>query len=284
MSVAIVPNPPVSWDIYWTGPWVNASALFQAGVFEDQFITTYSPDRSGVSNPRSVWGYAQGGTGATGSAIRYFGSPVIERSTTVVPSVRGMNGVAFSTLQDRTQIASGYVNPSAMRVNWLSFNAAMDVGTLDRNSGIILTSSGGPQTAQLWPIAPSISFGTGFGIVGDGAGNWNFESFSGTPPATVLESVSLAPFIADPSELTTFDYVMIGCTGQRPASFELRINQVTALQRNWETGTVLPFMPTLATRWTVNLQVATPSGDRILFGQWEWKMGRFLPDGQELFE
>lgn len=284
MSVTIVPNPPVAWDIYWAGPYVASFGNFNPGSFELQFVTTYSPAQQNQNTPRDVWLYGQGGTGATGSAIRYFGVPVVERSTTVVPSIKGMNGIGFMTRQDRTKMAPGYVNPSFLRVNWLSFNIAMDVGTLDRNSGFLLTSVGGTQTQALWPIAPATLFGTGFGIVGDGAGNWNFESFTGNPPATVLESVSLAPFISDASELHSFDYVMIGCTGERPANFQLYVDQELVLERNWETGVVLPFLPAAATRWTPNFQVATPSGDRILLGNWEWKMGRFLPDGRELFE
>ena len=286
MSVALVPNPDVRWDIYWAGPYVNEAALATSdGAAESQVVTTYSPDTPAASDPRDPFLYSQGGTGATASRIRYNGVLVVERSTTVVPSIRGMNGVGFMTIQDRTALPDGYVNPSFLRVNWLTFQMAMDVGTLDRNSGFLLTSVGGTQTTALWPIAPSTFFGSGFGIMGDGAGNWNWESFDGPGvPATVLESVSLSSFISDPTELTTFDYVMVGATGERPASFQLRINQELALERNWETGTTLPFLPAAATRWTPNMQVATPSGDRLMMGNWEWKMGRYLPDGRELFE
>lgn len=286
MSVTIVPNPPVTWDVYWASPYLRSSSTaFSSGAAEDQYVPTYAPDATNSCSPRLVWEYGQGGTGATGSRIRYNGILVIERSTTVVPAIKGMNGINFQTIQDRTALPPGYVNPSMLRVNWLTFQMAMDVGTLDRLSGFLLSSQGGTQTAAQWPTnPPALVFGSGFGITGDGAGNWNWESFEGAPPSTVLESVSLAPFIPDASKLTTFDYVMIGATGERPASFQLRINQELAIERNWETGVVLPFMPAAATRWSPIMQVATPSGDRMLMGNWEWKMGRFLPDGRELFE
>lgn len=285
MSVTIVPNPPVTWDIYVAGPYVSESQIFgNSGSAQDQFANTYSPINSANSSPRRVWQYGQGGTGATSAQILYRGVPVVERATSAVPSISSMNGFGFMTRQDRSGMAPGYVNPSYLRVNWLSFNMAMDIGTLDRNTGMLLTSVNGTQTASQWPIAPSTVFGSGFGITGDGAGNYNWESFVGSPPSTVLESVSLAPFISDASELHTFDYVMIGCTGERPASFQLRIDQVLAIERNWETGVTLPFLPDPSTRWTIQMQTATPSLDRLMIGNWEWKMGRFLPDGRELFE
>lgn len=287
MSVTILGNPAVLWDFYMSGGYYENAALATdyIGALNQYVVPAYSPGRATLSTPRQAWTHSQGGSGVLTTREPLNGVMCWKKLTTVVASIDGGGGMGLMPRIDRSGMAPGFRNPSWQRVHWFSFSMAMDVGTLDRNSGMLLVLTGGAQTAAIWPIAPAIAFFSGFGITGDAAGNWNWESFGEAPnPAPVLESVSLASAIADPSDFNTFDFVMISASSARPAVFELWINGVLFLQRNWETGTVLP--PYIATsgRWVPVWQVATTSGEALFMSDWEFRMGRFLPDGRELFQ
>ncbi len=67
----------------------------------------------------------------------------------------------------------------------------------------------------------------------------------------------------------------------------LHVNGVLFLQRNWETATapatVLTSPTTFQYRWTPIWQMSTAIGARVMMADWVYRMGRFLPDGRELF-
>ena len=288
MSVALLPNPPTLFDYYVSGGFINnAGFVFSVGSTQSGIMyTAYTPLDVVSATPRPVWTFGQGGTGVT-SVMEFFrGVLCWRKSTTSVAAIDGMGGIAFIPQTDITDLDPSFRMPSWQRVNWLTMNLSMDAGTLDRNSGIILTRNDSVQGVALWPIAPALLNNGGFGIVGNGAGNWAWESYDNTspPPATVLESVDLASFISDPADWHTFDFVIISGAGSREAVFQLLIDGVLRIERNWVTGTTLfPLTPDTY-RWQPIWQVATTTDDAIRLANWEYKMGRFTPDGRELFK
>lgn len=285
MGVSILPFHPRVFDYYLAGPFIqNTTGLNNFSAALAEFLTPgYSPPAFNSSLPRQVWTFGQGGTGVSASRLVHRGVIALRKSTTNVATIDGAGGIQIIPRTDRTGLVPGFVNPSFMRVNWFSVNMAMEVGTLDRNSGLIMVQNGTNQAVPFWPVAPAIVASGGIGIVGDGAGNWNWESYAvSAVPWTVLESVSLAPAIADPEDFHTFDFVFISATGTRPAAFQLWIDGALFLERNWETGTVLAQLGATLYRWSPIWQVGTTSDDALFMADWVYRMGRYLPDGREL--
>lgn len=284
MPQIILPNPTQVLDWYIAGPWLNNAGV--TATFSDYLIgnlVRFSQENQAVTTPRRVWYHSQGGTGIIQVGGRYRGVLCMQGSTTVIALINGMGGLTIDPITDITDLAAGFRNPAWRRVQWLTVNLAMDSGTLDRNTGLMFSASGGAQSTPLWPIAPATLWGGGFGVVGDGAGNWNWEIYGPAPnPAPVIESVSLAPAISDASDWHTFDFVFISGAGGREASFELHIDSEVFLTRNWVAAPLMHTLAAAANRFFPIWQVGTTSGDVMYFGDWEFKMGRFLPDGREL--
>lgn len=285
--VQVLPFHPSDWDYYIAGPFLENFSFpsnFDSAL-QQCFTPGYIPQQASASAGRAIWTFNQGGGGVTKERIRYQNILAHAQATTIAAAIEGMGGVQIRPLTDRTGLAPGYVNPSYRRVHWLSMNLAMDSGTLDRNSGLILAGLGGPQPGAVWPIAPAALWWHGFGIVGDGAGNWNWENYAaGFPGTPVQESVSLASAVTDPEAFNSFDFVFISATGTRPAAFELWINGALFLQRNWETGITLDHLQAapLIDRWCPIWQVGTTTGEFIYMADWAFRMGRYLPGGSEL--
>lgn len=293
MGVTVLPNPALLFDFYAAGPWLRNDGV--STTFSDYLIsnlTQFVPETRVSATPRPIWEHSQGGTGVTSVAGLYRGVLSMQGSSTDVSLINGMGGVDFLPITDISNLAAGYRQPSWRRVQWLTMNLAMDFGTLDRNSGVLLVSGSGPQSGPIWPVAAATIWTGGWGIVGDGAGNWNWESFGHnagfTVPGPLTESVSLAPAISDAADWHTFDFVCISGAGGREASFELHIDSEVFLTRNWVDAPVLDTLPvappdlSLARRWFPVWQVSGPNNEKIYFGDWEFRMGRFLPDGREL--
>ena len=288
MGVTILPVPPLLWEYYGSGPFLNdAGFVFSVGSFKvGNMYPAYTPLQEAQSVPRPIWTFSQGGTGVT-SVIEFFRGVVCWKiSTTNVTAINTMGGVAFIPQTDITDLSPTYRMPSWQRVNWLTLNLSMDAGLLDRSSGFLLMRADSQQSVPIWQTGPALFNNGGFGIFGNGAGNWAFESFDNTspPPAIVLESVDLAPFIADPTDWHTFDFVTISGAGGREAVFQLFIDDVLRIERNWVTApTLFPLAPDTY-RWKPVWQVGTTSDDAIRLAQWEHRMGRFTPDGRELLK
>ena len=178
-------------------------------------------------------------------------------------------------------LTAGVLNPSWRRIFWLSAAIAIDSGTLDRNTGLLFIPFGAQQLSTVWPSGAAGNNG-GFGIVGDGAGGWSWGMYStGASPGNIIEEVAL-PQVADAEDWNLFEFVVISGATLREASVELRINGATILTRDWVNAPAVP--PYLSTTFVYHpsFRIGTPSGDRLMRGQVEWRNGRFLPNGSEL--
>lgn len=291
MPIAILGQPAPLYDMIVSGPFPIRTALWSSAAQFMQGVSAgpWLPRDDGNASPRDIWVYNQGGAGVTQNQIFYRGISCRQTRTTIVAAIDSMSGLSFMPVTDISGLVPSYSNPSWRRVNWLRFNLAMEAaGALDRNTGLLLTAQAGQQTTPIWPIAPAVNFFGGFGITGDGAGNWNFDSFGTGVPAPVRESVSLAAAIPDPDDWNTFDFVLISGAGQRAASFELHINGALFLTRGFGASPLLfPLGPSLGVdlfRYSPVMQIGTTTNDFLYAGDWEFRAGRFLPSGRELFQ
>lgn len=289
--VAILGRPAPLYDMIVSGPFPIRTALWSSAAQFQQGVSAgpWLPRDDGNATPRDIWVFNQGGGGVTQNQIFYRGISCRQTRTTVVAAIDSMSGLSFMPVTDISGLAPSFANPTWRRVNWLRFNLALEAGgALDRNTGLLLTIQGGQQTTPIWPIAPAVNWFGGFGITGDGAGNWNFDSFAPDFPGTLIESVSLSSAIPDPDDWNTFDFVMVSGAGGRPARFELHINEALFLQRGFGVSPLLPGLgPNTGFdgfRYSPVMQIGTTTNDTLYAGDWEFKAGRFLTDGRELFK
>ena len=290
--IALVPQPPQIFDYYTSGPWVNNDTLIGVGVYgnaANQFLAPgYSPNRFSLATPRLVWTQNEGGTGVEKDWVYHRGVLAMRQAMGgVLHAWTGLGGLRFDVQTDRAGLANGYRNPSWRRVQWLTLNIAREAGILGPQSGFIFagvnTLVGG---SRIWPVAPGTAWVGGFGIVCDPVTDgWLWENYGGAFPAVATESVAI-DVISDAEDFNTFDFVWIAATGTRPAAWELWVNGVLFLQRNWETGTVLQHLSPLVNGWKpVWLMGSNLAGGLAVFlADWEFRLGRFRPDGREVLE
>ncbi len=291
MGVTILGNPATLWD-YETGSsflsntdntnsfeHANRSCMFTPGQVQPNNTTL------GV---RTNLTQNVGGSGVTKDRVYHRGALAMRVGTTIVPPWVGLGGLQMIPQTDRAGLAQGFVNPSFQRVQWFSCNLAMTASAAwGLESGLVFAGNGTDLAGftRFWPVFPGTTWTVGFGITGDGAGNWQFVNFSsgfpGTPP---LEVVSLAPFISDPEDFHTFDFVFVSATGTRAAQFMLHVDDDEVLSRAWEgPGILLEHLPVTDYRW-VPVWLASNVTPAIFhfMTSWNFRMGRFLPDGREL--
>lgn len=291
MSVTILGNPATLWDYETGAPFSrNKSTLisFTEAMNECMFTPGYVPPTQNAITPRQNMTQDVGGSGVTKDRVYHRGALAMRSGTTIVPPWVGLGGLQFIPETDRAGLADGYDNPSWKRVQWFTMRLAVTASAAwGLESGLVFAGNGTDVAGftRFWPVFPGTTWTVGFGITGDGAGNWQFVNFSsgfpGTPP---LEVVSLASAIADPEDYNRFDFVFVSATGTRAANFQLLINDALFLERQWEgTGILLEHLPVTNYRWVpIWLASNTTPGIFHFMTNWNYRMGRFLPDGREL--
>jgi hypothetical protein len=291
MGVTILGHPVPAYDYVVSGPFPVRVAQWNSILdFRKGYIGGPWMGRDdGNATPRDLWVYNSAGAGAAQVQAMYKGvlaTGVGSAGPGVVQD--SLTGITMMPLTDGTGLDPAYVVPSWRRVNWFSWSMALSAGaTVNQQTGFLFTAEAGPQTVNKWPYAPSVAFHGGFGIIGDGAGGWNWQTWSlngGVPPNPIIETVALGPFITDPEDWNMFELVLVSASGGRNASLELWINDALALTRDWVNAPALPgLVPGLGIdffRYTPIAQAFT--GGTLWLGDWIYRMGRFTRSGREL--
>jgi hypothetical protein len=280
------------YDLIVSGPFPtrvadwNSRDEFRKGVI----VPTWAPREDGNATPRDIWSYNSFGAGASQGQGHYKGVQATFQSS-VGPGVvqDGMSGITLMPITTAADLDGSYINPSWRRVAWFSWSMATSAGaTHNTQTGMMFTPQASAQAANQWPYAPAPAGNGGFGIVGDGAGDWDWQTWSmngGVPPNPIIETVSLAPFIADPEDWNVFELVLISAAGGRNASLELWINDALVLTRDWVNAPALIPLGAVAGadvfRFTPIMQVGPATGT-LWCGDWTHRMGRFTRSGREL--
>ncbi len=301
--IAILGAPVPLPDYYVSGPYpphqsTNVPVFTDAFQFADGIIGNVMPARDNNPSGRSIWTHVSNGAGGTQVQEFYKGIQArrMDSGAGAARVNNGLEGINLMPVLDATGLGAGFLNPSWRRVVNYKFGIALGAGsTPDEQTGVLLAleASGAFLGTDQWPTAPSVTFGGGFGIVGDGAGDWLWESYDGTvPPNAVSESVALSGFYSDAEEWNQFEIEIVSAAGGRAAVCELYINGALALTRNFvddpaPTGLVqfglaaaienYKFVPIIQ----VGPLVAAPT---VFFGDWQFTSGRFTRAGLELAE
>ncbi|KKN26160.1 hypothetical protein LCGC14_0877610 [marine sediment metagenome] len=292
MGVTILGHPAPLYDYIVSGPFPIRTADWNSiPNFRKGYIAGPWPARAdNNATPRELWVYNAFGAGATQGQGYYKGIQATFGSSVGPGTVQdGMSGISFMPITTAAGLDGSYINPSWRRVAWFSWSMATSAGaTHNQQTGILFTPQASQQTGLQWPLGAAPACNGGFGIVGDGAGDWDWQTWSmngGVPPNPIIETVSLAPFITDPEDWNMFEVVLISAAGGRNASLELWINDALVLTRDWVNAPALiPLGPVPGAdvfRFTPIVQ-AGPATGTLWLGDWIHRMGRFTRSGREL--
>lgn len=203
----------------------------------------------------------------------------------VIVGLEGMSAYLATLTPDPNPLALGARFSSMNRSYWFKANLRYvddGLGFAGNDQGILIMPGDAPQHG--WPTQPVGGTNRGgFGIVGDGAGQWVYRSFDRTGAPLIRETIVLPVHIMN--EIHTVEWLFVGTRPGAPAYIEFWFNNVLIATRNW-TGVLLEPIGGAAAgfvdewRWTPHLMNTGLA--RIYVSQCVARYGRFLRDGTEI--
>jgi len=177
-----------------------------------------------------------------------------------------------------TNLGAGSQGIEWQRVYRLTVQLSMD-GALDRGSGI--------QFSPASVLAGSFTeIGqAAFGVLGDGAGGWEYiQSTTAAFPGNITDSVLIpAATVPDATDWNTFVFEIINSAPGRTATMSLTVNGILVVSRNWVAPLALPLLTEVANGdkfiWAVR---GATLGVDLFVGPILVDMGRFTGAGLEL--
>ena len=174
-------------------------------------------------------------------------------------------------------LAAGAEWSSWTRAYWLKFLIQCPDATPDGRNGVFMIPRNNDVPA--WPDRNiGVNQSGGFGIYGDGAGQWTYGSFDRTGPWSAREIVALPAHVL--TEWNQVDIVMIGERVGQPAEMQFWFNGALQLTRNWLGADLEPPVAN-EWRWVPVCEagsVAAINSD-IHIGAVECRMGRYDSQG-----
>ncbi len=291
---AILGHPQAIYEYDIAGYYAPSTAPAFLWNNDDQFMMgvigrqNWTPTNAGTSTPRVIETNNSVGGGAGQSQEAYKGLQAHRLTGGGAGRVNLRWGnVMIMPLIDGTDLPAGYANPSWRRVQRFQWGMSMGVGDAITDEGGMLYAAnpGGLAGNTQWPSGASTIFNGGFGVIGDGLGDWQWASFAvGPPPNVTTEAVDLSGFYGSAEDWNTFEIVTVSASGDRASSLDLYINGALALTRNWVDAPVLFALgPSLAVEnYHYIPTFQSGLGGDMFLGDWHYRCGRFLPDGREL--
>lgn len=177
-------------------------------------------------------------------------------------------------------LGAGYQGVAQQRVYRLQVQMKMGASALDRGSGIQFSPA-----ANVTTVWTATNFAA-FGVVGDGAGAWEYvQSDAGAFPGNITDSLVIpVTTIPDATEWNTFDFELINSAPGRAATFTLFVNGISVISRNWITAPTLPLLSEIANgnKFLWGVRSATVGADGLFIGPLLVDMGRFTRAGLEI--
>lgn len=146
------------------------------------------------------------------------------------------NGTGFA-------LAAGAEFANVQKVHWTRFLIQSPTAAPEPRNGLLITPTNNGVAA--WPDnAPGVNNRGGFGITGDGAGQWQYASYNRAGAFGVREVVALPVHVL--TDWNMVDIVMIGERVGQAAEVQFWFNGALILTRNW-LGALLE--PQAANEW-----------------------------------
>lgn len=268
-QVQLIPPPTVEYEYDITWP------AFNAGFGIGSTFVTNAHDKYGSEGNKAIWA-AAGGTGLTQMNLRdnVMVGRFAENAGNGVNRV--WTGISMYPALLSANLPTGFILPASQRVFRISWLMAL-TGNLTDESGLHINAA----------IASNPGFRNYyFGVQGDGAGGWEYES-NRTGGGAAAETIALGAGqgIADPTRLNAFEIEIQSATSARDAQMRLFINGLVRITRSWGPGTLLPDYAVLlnALRFSGVVAVgALPLGGQLDIGFLRWRFGRYTFDGLEI--
>lgn len=230
-QLSVVPNPVARYpvDLLWPrlALSTNAGTAWAAGDLNGMAY-------SGALNTASVFAATTG----TGTKIMTVykdlvcGQFACSAGNNIESDLVGMSAYVPLT---KNGILATQKAPEQYRFFWWQWLMAKPVAAtaFTPETGFILEPKG--VTGASWPTAAN----GGVGIIGDGAGGWQFgaKKLGGAGPFTVTQPL-VWPVALD--EWCQVDFTIVGASGQGDASFTLSLGGSVVLTFPWGVGSILP--------------------------------------------
>lgn len=242
------------------GRWSTAGQINAVGASSQVAGAGHHGIFSPATQPGSLWAQTRGDVGGS--------------------RAYGFEGLACPMTMLSSYLAAGVALPSIERVYRLRIFLFTDDPITLQTTRILMTpfiTSGGAAPNRV-SNAVGISNKGGFGIGGDGAGQWQYQSYNRAGINLFRETVALPAH--DMAQVNCFEAVRINATSGADASWVFRWNGEDFLSRDY-TGVLLE--PPLSGEWSYAPVIETIGTiDQKPFYRFNCRWGRFLPTGVEV--
>lgn len=233
-SVTILPNFQVvnAQELYW--PSIGRAAAFAnvvaAGnsrvvgpIGETIFFTTGGSVQGNMYPPIA---------GMAGVYHANVGNSAAGLSTLAISDTIGNYPIILRLADVPTPALAAPEQFRVMRWTWWMAVTGTGQPTADDFTGCVWSPHSGVLNGQ--PTGGNV----GWGVVMDGAGNWQYRNYSpGGFPGNIAETVAFPPgVITSALDWNVFDVQMIGGSPTRNASWDLVVNGTLIVSRNWVSG------------------------------------------------
>lgn len=262
--------PLPSWQMNDSNPFV-----FTSDTQRNRILTSNSAGGGGVSQLQGVMNFATV-TGSVGPVCR------LRADAGAVNNRRyGFGGLGIPFILGGAALPPGLSLPSLLRVYWLRLYLAAPAAQPQSCRFLMCPvndMAAGPTTPDQ-AVGPGNA--GGFGIGGDGAGQWQYQSYDRSGVNLLRETVALPAH--NIQQFNAFDMVLVNGRPGNAASWDFRWNGVSFATRGYA-GTDLEPLAAASEEWgyypVVQAQGAGIQAS-IIF-RLNVKYGRFLPNGVEV--
>lgn len=255
------PNPQKNLSLGWPRPAGNLSAggAFETNGFGADFINI------------GLW---QGAVGAGTMDMQIRNGVLCARLDDTVQRTF----IPFAIVKPlATNLGPGFQGVEWARVYRLTVQLSMD-GSLGRGSGLQFAPSSTISVNFTEQGQPA------FGVVGDGAGGWEYlQGDLGAFPGNITDEVLIpVATVPDAEDWNTFIFEIINSAPGRTATMTLTVNGILVVSRNWVAPLALPdFSGVSGTKFVWGPRCDTAGVD-LFMGSVQVDMGRFTQAGLEL--
>lgn len=276
----ILSAPVPVWDYWFTYP--NSYPGANPGQQVQTYLADFSPwQRNGATSGSNVQTFNPGG-GVSGGGIgenygQYKGQHCVQYTTTaaIVQAFRPWILPWFKPMWGAGNMNAGYRQPSGVTVT--VFDIGLIMSAVNAVHGFLFC----PYSGAAYPTPANDASGVGgFGIVADGAGSYNLNTYTN---AGVLITSYPAGAIADNTLWSNFRLLVKTGSTTSGALLSASVNG-TDFVTDLEFGSANLELPdaNLANAYTFCPVVRLGNNASGFWYRWAVKAGRFLPDGTEV--
>lgn len=295
-QASMVGRASLDWDveIFWPQPNIVDALNVNAALNDARYVSTGGLIAERTADRRLVGSTSSTGTGSSAYTAGAGGGapgglPCIRvQATAAMPDQHTFGMEGMRAILDTTGVVPlglGASWPSLLRVWWLQALIRYrddGGGPATNESGMLVVPTNEAQNCWPTQIVGNQNRG-GFGLVGDGAGQWQYSSWDRTGVGLLREAVALPAHTLDDFNLA--EWVMVGARPGFNSYIEFWFNNTLILTRNWLGGMLEPIggvVPADVNEWCWAPYIRQGGFASVFVGSVVSRQGRFLRDGTEI--